>query len=563
MSDWSANSCPSRTCVGQLAVLLPGAVDVVAHRVEVVVEGVDRDPVDHGGPHHDPHPEGEEDGDEGHDVVPEVDHRSVRQVSWRLNHRALTKTCRGWATATIMSMANRAAATRKPEVAGADPALVEPAHPLGVHQDGPHLQPHEEGGRHPRPPLVEELHHGGVGADGHDQLGPLLVGEEHGHVLAGAGGLEGGVGQAQLLEASGPGRVAAPEGVHHQLGVALEGLGGHRVEVADDDVGPVAGLQHRVGAAVDGDDDGADLVDVGPQGLEVGPGVGAAPHHHEDVAAGDVDLEVGQDGRLGEEVAFLAEVLERVLGEGLQLDVDRLLGHLDLGLERLQAVAGAGGHHLPVADDVAPVDPQGVALADAVHHLGADLVDERDAGRGQQEGAEVGVAAGDGAGRVHHRRRLGPDEPLGRHPVEVLVVDDGDLARLEAGDEVLGAAVDPGPAGGHARGLGGGGPPAVAGTGAVGVGRDHAWRSRGARRARGSARVSGGRSAGASGGRSAVGRAISAPAPGTRWPAAPGRGRGRWRSTAGPTACGTAPPPAGGRRGRGRRPPSARRARPW
>ena len=211
---------------------------------------------------------------------------------------------------------------------------------------------------------------------------------------------------------------------------------------------------HGVGPAVDGDDDGADLVDVGPQGAQVGPAVGAAPHHHQHVAAGHVDLEVGEDGRLGEEVALLAQVLEGVLGEGLELDVDRLLGHLDLGLERLQAVAGAGGDHLALAGHVAPLHPQDVALDDAVHHLGAHLVDQGDAGRGQQEGPEVGVAAGDGAGGVDHRRRLGPDEALGRHPVEVLVVDHRDLARLEAGDEVLGAAVDPGPAGGDTRLLG-------------------------------------------------------------------------------------------------------------
>ena len=141
----------------------------------------------------------------------------------------------------------------------------------------------------------------------------------------------------------------------------------------------------------------------------------------------------------------------------LQLGVDRLLGHLDLGLERLQAVAGAGGHHLAVAQDVAALDPQDVALARSRSITsGADLVDEGDAGRGQQEGPEVGVAAGDGPGGVDDRRRLGPDQALGRHPVEVLVVDHGDLARQQPGDQVLGPAVDPGPAGGDARVLGGG-----------------------------------------------------------------------------------------------------------
>src|SRR5205807_5754500 len=59
-----------------------------------------------------------------------------------------------------------------------------------------------------------------------------------------------------------------------------------------------------------------------------------------------------------------------------------------------------------------------------------------------QERAHVGVAPRYRSGAVDHRHHLRLHELLGRHPVEVLVVDDGDVARVQALDEVLGATVD-------------------------------------------------------------------------------------------------------------------------
>ena len=230
-SDWSAKSCPSWTCSASRRFSSRVRLTSLLHPVEVVVEGVDGDPVDDGGPHHDAHPQGQEDGHQRDDVVAEVDHEPARPITacppglLEAEPQRLDEDVQGLGHGHHHEHGEQGGRHQEGQVAGADPALVEPAHALGVDQDGPHLQPHEEGGRHPRPALVEELHHRGVGADGHDQLGPLLVGEEHGHVLAGAGRLEGGVGQAQLLEPGRPGRVAAAEGVHDQLGAAPEGLG--------------------------------------------------------------------------------------------------------------------------------------------------------------------------------------------------------------------------------------------------------------------------------------------------------------------------------------------------
>jgi hypothetical protein len=52
-------------------------------------------------------------------------------------------------------------------------------------------------------------------------------------------------------------------------------------------------------------------------------------------------------------------------------------------------------------------------------------------------------AAADRTGGVHHAADLRVDQRLGRHAVEVLVVDHHELARQDALDEPLGPQVDP------------------------------------------------------------------------------------------------------------------------
>ena len=64
---------------------------------------------------------------------------------------------------------------------------------------------------------------------------------------------------AHPLQARGP---AVAVGVHDDLGAAAQRVVGHRVHVADDEVGLVAGLDQRVGAAVDPDQDRPVLADV-------------------------------------------------------------------------------------------------------------------------------------------------------------------------------------------------------------------------------------------------------------------------------------------------------------
>jgi hypothetical protein len=88
------------------------------------------------------------------------------------------------------------------------------------------------------------------------------------------------------------------------------------------------------------------------------------------------------------------------------------------------------------------LDAQDVALVDALHHLTAGVVDERDARLDQPLRPEVGIATRDRRHGVDHGYGPAGDEAIGRHPVEILVVDHRDLTRLEPLDEVLGATVD-------------------------------------------------------------------------------------------------------------------------
>src|SRR6185312_3047538 len=300
----------------------------------------------------------------------------------------------------------------------------------------------QERRRHTRAALVEELDHGGVRPDGHDQLRLRLVGEEHGDVLTGALGHELEVVDAPLeevLTSGGP-----PIGMHvvHQLGAAPEALLRHRVEVADDDVGLEAVLEERVGTAVDADEHRPVLADVRAQRGEVGAVVVPA-HDDECVATG----EVGPDGREGQrlerEPGLLLDVLERVLGEALQLGADGRARVLHRGLDAGDAEHRAAPEQLAVAPELTVLEADDVAFVHPVHQLDAHIVEQRDARAHDPDRTSVRVPAGDGLRAVHDRDDALLDQPVGGDAVEVAVVDDRDLARLQARDHVLGAPVDP------------------------------------------------------------------------------------------------------------------------
>src|SRR5699024_5633593 len=291
--------------------------------------------------------------------------------------------------------------------------------------------------------LVEELREGGVGADGDDHGGALLVGQQHRDVLAGAGGGEGdrAVLDPQRGEPLHPRGAAIAIGVHHQLGAAAQRAVGDGIHVADDHVGVEARLEHGIGAAVDADDDRAVLAQERLEGGEVLLVVVAA-HDDEHRAAVHAGGHVRGADAVQQQVPFAQHVLHGVLREQLELFGQALARDLEGGGHRRVVLPGAGGDGPVLEEHLVPGDRELLAVADLLEDGGAQAVDQHDAGVHEDPRTGVGVPAGGGGGDVEHRGRLPLHEGLGGDPVDVLVVDHGDVAGLEALGEVLGALAE-------------------------------------------------------------------------------------------------------------------------
>jgi hypothetical protein len=94
------------------------------------------------------------------------------------------------------------------------------------------------------------------------------------------------------------------------------------------------------------------------------------------------------------------------------------------------------------SDHGAAADGHGVAVGELLEQRGVHRVHERDAGTGQDQRPGVRVAAA-GRGRdVDHCLHAALDEVLGRHAVEVGVVDHGNVLRRQPADEVLRAPAE-------------------------------------------------------------------------------------------------------------------------
>ena len=180
--------------------------------------------------------------------------------------------------------------------------------------------------------------------------------------------------------------------VHDQLGAGVQSCVRYRIEVPDDDVGPIAGLEQRVGSPVDADEHRTHVGDVGAQCRQVGAVIETADND-EDVTTAKVDGDIGQRRRVGEQVTLLAQVFERVLGEALELVTNCALCRVELLLEGMQRLGRAFGNDLVAPQDLRAVDAQHLTLAYEVHDLRTHVVDQGDAGRRDQQGADVGVTA--------------------------------------------------------------------------------------------------------------------------------------------------------------------------
>src|SRR5215217_595341 len=200
-----------------------------------------------------------------------------------------------------------------------DARRVEFADPFGVHQSGTDLQAGQEGGGGSLATLVQKLHKPDVGADGHDELRPALLGDQDGDVLR----------QPRHRERLGPlyaRGLHAPQARGLPIGVGVDenavgqpqALGGDGIHVTEDEIRLPSGLEQGVRPTVDADEKGAHLAQVGLERREVLPVVVAA-HDHEHLAAAHLAREVVRDLEFGEEeVLLVLHELHRILSEALE-----------------------------------------------------------------------------------------------------------------------------------------------------------------------------------------------------------------------------------------------------
>ena len=146
----------------------------------------------------------------------------------------------------------------------------------------------------------------------------------------------------------------------------------------------------------------------------------------------------------GEDAALLAQVPHRVLGELLECLGDARAACSDRRLELVLRQDAAARQAGAVAEEAAPAHGHELAVADGVEELGAGRVDQADAAADEHERARVRVAAALRRRDVDDHADARLDELLGRDAVEVGVVDDRDVVRREALDEVLRALVEAG-----------------------------------------------------------------------------------------------------------------------
>ena len=148
---------------------------------------------------------------------------------------------------------------------------------------------------------------------------------------------------------------------------------------------------------------------------------------------------------VGEELALVPEVAQRVVGERLERLGDAALLVGERPHERALGELDALGELGSVAPQAAGPHGHRLAVDDLVEQIGARCrVDEADARAHQLERARVREAAGARGRDVDDGPHAGFDELLGRDAVEIDVVDDREIAGPKPLDEILRPPAEPG-----------------------------------------------------------------------------------------------------------------------
>ena len=168
-----------------------------------------------------------------------------------------------------------------------------------------------------------------------------------------------------------------------------------------------------------------------------------APDDHQRRTVAEICPERRQVDSAREQVLLLHHVLDRVAGKGFERSTDlesALLG-LPPDHDRVQELPAR--QQLSPSPHLSAPNLHSVTVPAQVEQRVVRQVHEWDARVGEQGGAHVRVVQRRRLSAVKDRRRTGADQVLGRDPVQVGVVDQGDLARLETLHQVLGSP--PGP----------------------------------------------------------------------------------------------------------------------
>jgi hypothetical protein len=244
------------------------------------------------------------------------------------------------------------------------------------------------------------------------------------------------------------------------LGTAAQrGLAGG-VHVAHDHVRHEPLFDQRLRGPVDRDDDGAPVANERPQRAQVALMAHPA-HDHERGAVAKVGLEAGQLDPARQELALLAHVLHRVAREALERLADLAPPGFRVGAHPLRIEHLAARQELAAAEHLANDRPERrpavgarghrvrrrrgdhnelIAVGDRLEQPVVGKVDEQDARLDEQLRTQVGIGPRGGRATVQHRRGARRDQLLGRHAVDVHVIDERDLAAAEMSDEQLRAA---------------------------------------------------------------------------------------------------------------------------
>ncbi|MBW3608566.1 MAG: hypothetical protein KY463_09455 [Actinobacteria bacterium] len=288
--------------------------------------------------------------------------------------------------------------------------------------------------------LSELSEHRARGGD--EEVGALVVRQEHGDVLAGARRLQDLVRQRQGVEPGRPWRLAAGIGVDDELRAAAQRCVAGGVHVADDHVGLEARGQQRVGAAVDGDDPRPHVADVRPQHPQVLLVVDPSHDDQRRVIA-KVGVEARQLDPPGEQLALLEHVLDRVAREGLERVADLTAPLIGGGAHGGRLLHRAGRDDLGTAQDLAAADRDRVAVLESSEERVVGQIDQMDARLDEQQRPHVRIGPGRGCAAVEHREHTRGDEVLGGHAIEIAMVEDCDLARSKRLDDELRAPAEP------------------------------------------------------------------------------------------------------------------------